>query len=56
MRESLLVYDNQAFQQLPGDGLRLTLGSLHLHVNAEVAIADVFHRNVNVILTLIPLE
>lgn len=56
MRKTPLVHDDYAFQQLPDDLLRLILGSLHLHVIAEVAMLYVFHRDVKAIMVLIPPE
>ena len=56
MRKAFMVNDNQAPQQLSDDSLRLTLGSFYFQVMAEVALADVFHRDVNIIFALIPPE
>ena len=56
MRETFLVNDEQAFQQLSGDLLRLTLGPLHLHVIAEVAVTYILHRDMDVVNALIPPE
>ena len=54
MCETFLVNDEQAFQQLSGNSLRLTLGSRHLQIIAEVAAVYVFHRDMNIVIALIP--
>ena len=54
MGEAFLVNDEQAFQQLSGNSLRLTLGPLYLQIMVEVAAAYVFHCDMNVVIALIP--
>ena len=56
MCETLLVNDEQAFEQLSGNSLRLTLRPFHLQVIAEVAVNYVFHRDMNILIALVPPE
>ena len=56
MCETLLVNDEQAFEQLSGNSLRLTLWPLYLQVIAQVAVNYVFHRDMDVVIALIPPE